>query len=373
MELSQLQYGLTTGALTAAFAVMAGTALFFFTQRDEVHRSQKSSVFMAVFYTGVAAFHYWKISSAWGSSFTLTDGVYKGQTNFINIFRYSDWLLTVPVLVAQLVVVLRLDRKYARKLITQLSGAAALMVLLGLPGELSKSTGTKLIFWGAGMIPFAYLVYVLYVGMSGSLKHQPKEIARTVSSARLLLLCSWMTYPIVFMIPLMGFSLSTVEVSRHILYSIADVIAKPAFAYFLLLVARAKSAEAYTKEGNAHAAAAYADVAPSVPVMPSLPTMPSMPSSPSLPSGLPSGMPSAPAAAPSFAAAQMSVPSMPSMPSMPSVSSMPSMPSMPASALLSDTSESGAFGRSARREFTEKASDRMSVIEAAMRDAEFGN
>jgi hypothetical protein len=46
---------------------------------------------------------------------------------------------------------------------------------------------------------------------------------------------------------------------------------------------------------------------------------------------------------------------------------------MPASALLSDTFESAAFGRSARREFTEKASDRMSVIEAAMRDAEFGN
>jgi bacteriorhodopsin len=361
MELSQLQYGLATAALTAALTIMAAAAIYFFTQRDQVHRTQQASVYMAVFYTGTAAFHYWRILTAWTNGFVPTANGFKAEGLFVHAYRYSDWMLTVPVLVAQLVWVLRLDKKHQRKLTIQLSGAAALMVLLGLPGELSESNTTKLIWWGAGMVPFAYLVYVLYVGMSGSLKHQPRAIAKTVSNARLLLITSWMVYPVVYLFPMLGLDSATGEVVRQVGYSIADVVAKPAFAFFLLLVARAKGAEEFGFE----AASANGS---NVPAMPSVPSMPGLP-----------GMPVAPAAARPPVASTPSMPSMPSMPGAPSIPSMPSVPSMPSMPSLpvrpsvpAGVGSPSNFGN-VRNDFPEKSDQRMSIVEAAMRDAEFGN
>jgi bacteriorhodopsin len=359
MELSQLQYGLATAALTAALTIMAAAAIYFFTQRNEVHKTQQASVFMAVFYTGTAAFHYWRILTAWTNGFVPTANGFKAEGLFVHAYRYSDWLLTVPVLVAQLVWVLRLDKKHQRKLTIQLSGAAALMVLLGLPGELSKDTTTKLIWWGAGMVPFAYLIYVLYVGMSGSLKHQPRAIAKTVSNARLLLITSWMVYPVVYLFPMLGLDSANGEVVRQVGYSIADVVAKPAFAFFLLLVARAKGAEEFGFE----AASANGS---NVPAMPSMPAMPGLP-----------GMPVAPAAArPAAARPAASVPSMPAMPAMPAMPSMPGAPAMPAMPAMpsvpAGVGAQGGFGN-VRNEFPDKSGQRMSIVEAAMRDAEFGN
>jgi bacteriorhodopsin len=357
MELSQLQYGLATAALTAALTIMASAAVYFFTQRNEVHRTQQASVFMAVFYTGTAAFHYWRILSAWTDGFVPTGtGSFKAEGLFVHAYRYSDWLLTVPVLVAQLVWVLRLEKKHQRKLTIQLGGAAALMVMLGLPGELSESNSAKFAWWGAGMVPFVYLVYVLYIGLGGSLKHQPRAIAKTVSNARLLLVTSWLVYPVVYLFPMLGLDNATGEVVRQVGYSIADVVAKPAFAFFLLLVARAKGAEEFGFEANAEANASV----PSVPSMPGMPVMPGMPGMPVVP-----GMPSTPVAV-GPAASAGGVPSMPSMPSMPSV------PSMPSSAQPVSAGAQSGFG-AVRTDFEEKPGQRMSIVEAAMRDAEFGN
>jgi bacteriorhodopsin len=336
MELSQMQYGLATAALTASLTIMAAAAIYFFTQRNEVHKTQQASVFMAVFYTGTAAFHYWRILSAWTGGFVMTaSGTFKAESLFVHAYRYSDWLLTVPVLVAQLVWVLRLDKKHQRKLTVQLAGAAALMVLLGLPGELSSNNTTKLMWWGAGMVPFAYLVYVLYIGLSGSLKHQPRAIAKTVSNARLLLVTSWMVYPVVYLFPMLGLDSGTGEVVRQVGYSVADVIAKPAFAFFLLLVARAKGAEEFGFE----AAAANGTTMPSVP---------SLPSMPSLPGEVP--------------AAASAIPQMPTVPQMPSVPQMPTVPQMP---------QMPSVAAGVRKESQDKSPQRMSIVEAAMRDAEF--
>ena len=48
-----------------------------------------------------------------------------------------DWLLTVPLLLIELIMVMGLDDKTTTELSIKLGSAAALMILLGYPGEVS--------------------------------------------------------------------------------------------------------------------------------------------------------------------------------------------------------------------------------------------
>ncbi len=264
MTLTSLEYQLAATFIAGTFSVMLAAAIFFLVSRETVRGGQRQAVLVAAVYTGIAAFHYSRILNSWTDSFAYQAGKYVSTgAPVFHGYRYADWLITVPLLVAQLVMVLALDGRMSRRLIIRMGTAAALMVAIGYPGEVSENNSTKLIFWGLGVIPFVYLVYVLYVGMSESLRRQPKNVVRTISTARLLLVSSWTVYPVVYLLPLLGLAAGASEVIRQVGYSVADVIAKPLFALLLLKVAQAKSAEEAENELFAAPAAAS-----SVPVSP---------------------------------------------------------------------------------------------------------
>merc|ERR1712176_1196389 len=79
---------------------------------------------------------------------------------FNDAYRYMDWLLTVPLLLIEIILVMKLDSKTAFKKSVQLGTSSALMIVIGYPGELviggdlSKRWG----FWGAAMVPIVYIV-----------------------------------------------------------------------------------------------------------------------------------------------------------------------------------------------------------------------
>ena len=88
-------------------------------------------------------------------------------------YRYVDWFLTVPLLLAELIVVLCLARKLQRSLLLRLIPASALMIALGYPGEISGDNATRNIFGLLSTIPFLYILYVLFVELTRSLDRQP--------------------------------------------------------------------------------------------------------------------------------------------------------------------------------------------------------
>ena len=54
----------------------------------------------------------------------------------------------------------------ARKRAMTLGVLAAIMVILGYPGEISNDSGTKLdLVWALAMIPFVIILYTLFVGL----------------------------------------------------------------------------------------------------------------------------------------------------------------------------------------------------------------
>jgi len=233
----QLVYTLMTGALAA----LAGSLLYFVLSRSTISPRYHSAMAVASVVVGVAALHYQRLISAWTDSFEFRAGSGEWVATgvpFSGGLRYIDWLITVPLLLAQFVLVLRLDEVTARGLIRRLVVAASLMVAVGYPGEVSTVTSVKLVCWFAGFVPFAYIAYVLWVELSRSLFRYSDVVALTIGRARTLLVVSWFAYPIAYLFPVFGWTSGTAEVARQSIYSVADVVSKVGFGLIVYRIAR---------------------------------------------------------------------------------------------------------------------------------------
>lgn len=152
-----------------------------------------------------------------------------------------DWLLTVPLLLVELIAVLALARAVQRRLLVRLVPAAALMIALGYPGEISGDNGIRGLFGLLSTIPFAYILFVLFVQLGRSLQNQPEGVRGTLSRLRFLLLLSWGVYPIAYLLPLLNIGGADAWVGKQIGYSLADIVAKAIYGLIIYQVARTKS------------------------------------------------------------------------------------------------------------------------------------
>jgi len=165
---------------------------------------------------------------------------------FNDAYRYVDWLLTVPLLLVELVLVLSLARDKSGPMLTKLGIAAFLMIALGYPGEI-MAHGDKALFgaygfWGtASSIPFFYILYILWVELGEAIKGQPERVGVLFRNMRLLLVFTWGFYPIVYMLPFFGLDATQAVVSIQVGYAIADVLAKAGYGVMIYAIAREKS------------------------------------------------------------------------------------------------------------------------------------
>jgi bacteriorhodopsin len=191
----------------------------------------------------IAAYHYVRIFNSWDHAFKFTGGVYEPSGGLFNdAYRYIDWLLTVPLLLVEAVAVLALARAQSVSLIFRLSLAAVAMIALGYPGEITVEPFPRF-FWGfASTLPFAYILYVLWVELGKATESQPREVKVLLRNLRLLLLGTWGVYPIAYMIPFLGPESAAAIVGVQVGYTIADVLAKPGFGLLIYAIARAKTA-----------------------------------------------------------------------------------------------------------------------------------
>jgi bacteriorhodopsin len=157
-------------------------------------------------------------------------------------YRYVDWLLTVPLLLTELVIVLALAKKLQTSLLMRLIPASALMIALGYPGEISADITTRNIWGLLSTIPFLYILYVLFVELTKSLDRQPESVRATVSQMRILLFATWGVYPIAYILPIYfpGTGASG-WVGMQIGYSLADILAKCLYGLLIYKIARLKS------------------------------------------------------------------------------------------------------------------------------------
>ena len=174
----------------------------------------------------------------------LSAGQWSSLYNLFSFGLISMAATTVYTLVAQNRV---LAKDVAKSLMTRLVIASSAMIILGYPGEVSSSTGTKMLWFVLSMIPFIYILYVLFVELTKSLDRQPEGVAGKIGNLRTLLVVTWMVYPISYLIPVFVADPSTSQAAslftyRQVGYTLADVLAKCLFGLVVFNIARTKSA-----------------------------------------------------------------------------------------------------------------------------------
>ena len=245
ITLSENQYNLVYNSFSFVIASMGAALLFFLLVRNRVAPQHRMAVTLSTLVVGIALYHYVRIFGSWNDAFSFTNRKFvQDGRPFNEGYRYVDWLLTVPLLLAELVVVLKLAKVKTRSLLVRLSIAAVAMIALGYPGEIAASDSSARTIWAvASTVPFLYILFVLFVELGRSLDRQSDGVRKLLDVLRYIILATWGVYPVAYMLPSLMDNQANAEVARQVMYSLGDVLAKPLFGLLVLAIALAKSRE----------------------------------------------------------------------------------------------------------------------------------
>ena len=107
-----------------ATGIMLASTVFFLIERADVPSEWKTSLTISALVTGIAFWHYLYMRSMWistGSSPT--------------VYRYVDWLITVPLQIVEFYFILRAVTKVRSTLFWQLLISSIVMLVGGYLGE----------------------------------------------------------------------------------------------------------------------------------------------------------------------------------------------------------------------------------------------
>ncbi len=240
--ISLAQYDLIYNAFSFALAAMMAATLFFWFGRSQVADRYKTAMTVTGLVTFVAAYHYLRISQSWAAAYIVADGVVAvSPVGFNDAYRYVDWFLTVPLLLVELILVMGLSRQETSSKAIRLGVLAALMVGLGYPGEIADAASGRWLWGALSMIPFLWIVYELFVGLSRSVDQQPESARGLVKMAIWVTVLSWSFYPVVFFAGAVGLEGTTALTVVQVGYTIADLVAKAGFGVLIFMIAMRKS------------------------------------------------------------------------------------------------------------------------------------
>ena len=244
LKLDSNQWNSVYNIFSFGLVSMLATTIYTLVSQQSVLAKYRSALVMSSMVTFIAGYHYMRIFNSFNeASSNMTINISGEQGSFNEAYRYVDWLLTVPLLLVEVIAVLALAKSVSRSLIMRLVPASAAMIALGYPGEISNTQSTQILYGVLSTIPFLYILYVLFVELTKSLDNQPEGVAATVSRLRLLLVATWVVYPISYILG-MGNGMASAQqfVGVQVGYTIADILAKCVFGLTILKIARMKSA-----------------------------------------------------------------------------------------------------------------------------------
>jgi len=244
-NLSIGQYSIVFNMLSFSVAAMIGAFAFFVMAQKVIGAKYRLSMIVSSIVVLIAGYHYFRIMGSWEMAFNLTDGSYAPSGKpFNDAYRYVDWLLTVPLLLAELVLVLDLPKGKTGPMLIKLIIAAVLMIAFGYPGEVSSDVGTKNLWGVLSTIPFLYILAILWGQLGTEIDKASAQVKSLFVGIRYLLLATWGFYPIVYAIGTwVGVNSPEAVVSIQVGYTIADVTAKALYGVIIFVIAYTKSKE----------------------------------------------------------------------------------------------------------------------------------
>jgi len=254
-SMTDLQYQAVYNVLSFSLASMMATTVYLWFRASAVKDKYKSAVYISGLVTFIAAYHYLRIFNSWVDSYhyaagTSVDGALETQNPtltgipFNDAYRYMDWLLTVPLLLIEILLVMNLDEATFSSKARTLGVGSALMIASGYYGELFVTGDLSIRWkcWALSMVFFLYIVYELLVGLSTATNSEADPtIAAKIQVAQVMTVISWCTYPIVYLFPMLGINAAQAVVSIQVGYCISDIISKCGVGLVIYQISYAKS------------------------------------------------------------------------------------------------------------------------------------
>merc|ERR1712211_12454 len=245
--MSDFQYQAVYNTLSFSLASMMATTMFLWFRSFAVQAQYRSAVLISGLVTFIAAYHYMRIFNSWVDAYSYSAGVADPVLTgvpFNDAYRYMDWLLTVPLLLIEILLVMKLaPAEYSSKAKT-LGFGSALMIASGYYGELvvTGNLAPRWICWFISMLFFLYIVYELLVGLSSATTAEASsDVADKIKTAQQWTVVSWCTYPVVYLFPMFGIAGPTAVVMIQIGYSISDIISKCGVGLVIYQISAAKT------------------------------------------------------------------------------------------------------------------------------------
>merc|ERR1712019_209420 len=254
-EMTDLQYQAVYNVLSFALASMMATTCYLWFRSFAVKAQYQSAVLVSALVTFIAAYHYIRIFNSWVEAYTYSAGtVVDGALEmkaptltgvpFNDAYRYMDWLLTVPLLLIEILLVMNLSAEEYNSKAWVLGLGSALMIVSGYYGELvvTGDLTPRWVCWFVSMTYFLHIIFELLVGLSlvAGAEEDPK-IYRKIQTAQIMTVISWCTYPVVYLFPMLGINAATSVVSIQIGYCASDIISKCGVGLIIYQITYAKS------------------------------------------------------------------------------------------------------------------------------------
>ena len=206
---------------------MLAASIFFIVERGTVNDKWKTSLLISALITFIAAVHYFYMRDVW---------VATGSTP--TVYRYIDWLITVPLLMVEFYLILSAITKVPVGVFWRLMIGTLVMLVAGYVGE-AGYVGV----WPAfivGMIGWAYILYEIFLGEAGKINasQAPASVQSAFNLMRLIVTFGWAIYPIGYFFGyLTGGDPASSMKALNVIYNLADVLNKIAFGVIIWSVA----------------------------------------------------------------------------------------------------------------------------------------
>mgnify|MGYP003315679726 FL=1 len=210
-----------------SMGMLAATA-FFFMERGSVAAGWRTSVTVAGLITGIAFIHYMYMRGVW---------VQTGDSP--TVYRYIDWLITVPLQMVEFYLILAAVRKVPSGIFWRLLIGSTVMLVGGYLGEAGYIN--SMLGFIIGMAGWIYVLYEIFSGEAGkaAAKSGNKALSTAFSALRMIVTVGWAIYPLGYVF---GYLTGGVDAeSLNVIYNLADFINKIAFGLIIWAAAMSGS------------------------------------------------------------------------------------------------------------------------------------
>ena len=207
---------------------MVAATVFFLMETLRVSDKWKTSMVVSALVTLVAAIHYFYMRDVW---------VATGESP--TVFRYVDWIITVPLQMIEFYLILAAVTAVAGGVFYRLLIGSLVMLIAGYMGEAGYINST--VGFAVGMAGWIFILYEIFMGEASKVcaDNASASVQSAFNTMRLIVTIGWAIYPIGYFL---GYLAGGADpATLNIVYNVADVINKIAFCLAIWAAATSES------------------------------------------------------------------------------------------------------------------------------------